>query len=393
VNVLVLAPHPFFQNRGTPIAVRALVEALTAGGHVVDLLVYHEGEPVDMPGVRIHRTAAVPAVRDIRPGFSIQKLVCDAAMFVEALRLLRGRRGPDLLHAVEESAFLALALRRIHGIPYVYDMDSSLAQQMMEKYAWLERARGFLEGCERLAVRESTGVVAVCRSLEETARSYQGDKPVLRLEDFTLLRSGQRPPGPEDAFAAIPRPLAMYVGNLEPYQGIDLLLEAFRVVTEAGAAGSLVVVGGRGEDVLRYGGRVRELALDGRVFFAGPRPIERLAATLHGADVLVSPRIQGSNTPMKIYSYLDSERPLVATRLPTHTQVLDAEIALLVEPQARAMGEGLLRLFRDRELGRQLAASARRRVEQEFTPEAYRRKLLGFYGEIERRIAAAAAAR
>ena len=44
---------------------------------------------------------------------------------------------------------------------------------------------------------------------------------------------------------------------------------------------------------------------------------------LLAADVLVSPRLKGLNTPMKIYSYLDSGSAVLATRLRTHTQVLD----------------------------------------------------------------------
>ena len=50
------------------------------------------------------------------------------------------------------------------------------------------------------------------------------------------------------------------------------------------------------------------------------------------ADVLVSPRTKGANTPMKVYSYLDSGVAVLATRLPTHTQVMNDETALLAEP-------------------------------------------------------------
>jgi glycosyltransferase involved in cell wall biosynthesis len=82
---------------------------------------------------------------------------------------------------------------------------------------------------------------------------------------------------------------------------------------------------------------------------------------------------------MKLYSYLDSGRPVLATRLPTHTQVLDDEVALLVEPEPEAMGRGLARLLRDEVLRERLSAGARRLVQRDLTPEAFRRKLLGFY--------------
>ena len=111
-----------------------------------------------------------------------------------------------------------------------------------------------------------------------------------------------------------------------------------------------------------------------------------MADLLRAADVLVSPRLKGTNTPMKIYSYMDSGRAVLATRLPTHTQILDESVAMLVDPSPEHLGEGLTRLLGDAHLRQILAARAKRRVQQEFSPEAARRKLLDFYGMLEREL-------
>jgi glycosyltransferase involved in cell wall biosynthesis len=81
---------------------------------------------------------------------------------------------------------------------------------------------------------------------------------------------------------------------------------------------------------------------------------------------------------MKVYSYLDSGRPLIATRLPTHTQVLDDEIAMLVDPNPEDVAAGLRALLSESELRARIATAARALVAAEFTPAAYRRKLTGF---------------
>ena len=86
---------------------------------------------------------------------------------------------------------------------------------------------------------------------------------------------------------------------------------------------------------------------------------------------------------MKIYSYLDSDRPLVATRLATHTQVLDDGISLLVEPTPQDMARGLDELLDHPEQGRALAAAAQERMASHYSLEAYRRKLHGFYERLE----------
>ena len=75
-----------------------------------------------------------------------------------------------------------------------------------------------------------------------------------------------------------------------------------------------------------------------------------LPALLAQADVLVSPRITGDNTPMKIYTYLHSGKPILATRIPTHTQVLHPGVAMLAAPQVEEFAGAMARLARNEEL-------------------------------------------
>jgi glycosyltransferase involved in cell wall biosynthesis len=150
------------------------------------------------------------------------------------------------------------------------------------------------------------------------------------------------------------------VGNLERYQGIDLLLQGFRVTLRRVPSASLVIVGGREDDIRRYSGIAGGLGIQSRVHFLGPRPVHELSALLKQADVLVSPRLKGLNTPMKIYSYLDS---------------------------GTALGTGLASLLGDGALRERLGRRAKAYVQDEFTPEAARRKLASFYDAMEAKVA------
>lgn len=394
MKILVLAPHPFFQARGTPLAVRTVLEFLGARGHQVDVLTLHEGEDIEIPNTRIWRIPRIPGIRNIRPGFSFQKVVCDVVMFVSCLRMVRRTRY-DLIHAVEESAFMAAAAREVSGVPYIYDMDSSLAEQMVEAYPALHSALPFMRYCESVAVRRSLGVLTVCAALEHVAHGHDPEKLVGRVEDSTLLPpaapDGGNGTGPLPDAVGHDGPIAMYVGNLQRYQGIDLLLEGFRHTLRQVPSARLVIVGGREDDILRYRGIADGLGILSRVHFLGPRPLDLLPDLLRRADVLVSPRLKGLNTPMKIYSYLDSGTAVLATRLPTHTQVLDDRTAYLVEPEPEPLGAGLAELLSDEKLRQRLAAHAKEFVQEEFTPEAARRKLALFYDEMEARAAGARA--
>ena len=388
MKILVLAPHPFFQNRGTPIALRMLLETLSRQGHRLTVLVYHEGEEVSIPNCTIIRIRKPPFAAHIKPGFSVKKLLCDGVMYRTAAKLLEIERF-DLIHAGEEAVFMARKLGAKHAIPYVYDMDSSLPQQLCEKMSFLSPLLPFFQKFERQAVAGSVGVLAVCKYLEGLAASYSDTAVIERLEDITLLdKEISEEKRKETDLKLEPGTVTfMYVGNLERYQGIDLLLEGFSLACLENEVIRLVVIGGRPGDIRRYKRKAKKLGIArGKVRFVGPRPVADLACYLDQADVLVSPRIKGYNTPMKIYSYLDSGKPLLATRLPTHTQVLDDTIACLTEPEDSAMSLAIDKLSLDAALREHLAENAAVRVARDYTREAFDRKLCDFYRQVASKI-------
>lgn len=387
MKILLLSPHPFFETRGSPIAERALLDAL-AGEEEYDLhvLTYAQGTDPDIEGCTVHRIPRLPGVRRVPAGFSWKKVASDVVLLAACWRLTAKLR-PDVLHAVEEAVFIALLAGRRFGIPVVYDMDSSLREQLLASHPWLRGLSPVLRAAERFAVRRSDAVVAVNRHLQQLARKYDPDKPlVARIEDKTLLDSHRD--GDEDLRGTIGRdgPLILYVGNLASYQGVDLLLEGFARAAAEIPEAQLVVIGGDSRRIPAYRARAAELDVGARVHFLGKRPLSMLGTLLPQADVLVSPRISGGNTPMKIYSYLDSGRAVMATRLPTHTQVLSEKTALLVEPEPEPFGRGLVELLRDEDLRSRLAARAKREVQAHYSAEAFRRKVTDFYRSFRKRL-------
>ncbi len=380
MKVLLLAPQPFFVERGTPIAVRLLAETLCAAGHEVDLLTYHEGEDVSFPGLRVLRIPRLPLVRGVPIGFSWKKLVCDAALVFAFLRLARPGRY-QVIHAGEETVFPAALVARRRGAALVYDMDSDLSDQLLGRRPLLRGLRGVLEAAERWALRRADLTLAVCPRLADKARALAPGARVRVLEDAALGEGCAGPAEDLRALAGAGDALALYVGNLERYQGIDLLLEALALVG-ADLPLTLVVVGGAPRDVERYRGRAADLGLGSHVRFLGPRPVRALGGLLAQADILVSPRVQGENTPMKIYSYLASGRCTLATDIASHTQALDDSCALLAPPEPAALAVALRRLAADAGLRETLGRAGAARARERFSPEAYRAKLLAAYAEL-----------
>ena len=387
LHILVIAPQPFYQERGTPIAVRLLVEELTTLGHRVDLLVYHEGEDIEIPGVTLYRSSPASYLTNIPPGFSWKKILCDSRIYSKAKALIR-ENDYDLLHCVEESVFMALRFKRKFGLPYIYDMDSSLAIQLVDKIGLLKIFRPVFEWFEKRAVAGSSGVAAVCPALVELARGYAPEASIVCLEDINLQE--EIVPGDEnlrETCQANDKPLLVYVGNLERYQGIDLLLDTMAILKDRKVPAHLAVIGGSPKDRAHYQAIAEQRAIDSTVSFCGPRELNLLGFYLDQADILVSPRILGNNTPMKIYSYLGSGKPVLATDLPTHTQVLTADVAQLCKPDSTSMADGLQYLLENPKERKRLGECGKQLVEEKYSRSAYHHKLESFYKSIIKTLA------
>jgi len=383
VRILLLAPQPFFEVRGTPLAVQALVQALLGLGHEVDLLTFPQGEDVVLPHLRHLRSLKLPVGR-VRAGASLAKLVLDVPFMLEAYgRMAFGRY--DVVHAVEEAAHLAAPVARFLGLPLVVDVDSSIPDQL--RYSGFARSGPLPWLAERLeshALRHAAVVVTVCTSLTEGVRAKAPQARVFQIEDPPLVDPAQAP-APE-AVAALrkslglgPEPIVLYSGNFEPYQGVSLLAEAAARAREA----QFLFMGGEPNEIEAL--RTQAAASGARCVFSGKRPPTELPSFLALADVLVSPRTQGENTPFKIYTYLASGKPLVATRIPTHTQLLDDSLAWLVEASSEGLASGIRAALDRPEEAKARADAGRALIEREYSSARYREKVQRVYAELAAR--------
>jgi glycosyltransferase involved in cell wall biosynthesis len=380
-----VAPQPFFRPRGTPFSVLHRIRALTALGHRVDLITYPFGDDIEIPGLTIIRSARVPLVRDVKIGPSIGKLLLDIPLFFSTLSALRARRY-DLMHSHEEAAFFCAPLAKKFATVHVYDMHSSLPQQLSNFDSFnFGPIRKIFTGLEHHVLSSCDGVITICQDLADVALPECADKPHAMIENtgddamiFGAAPSAQekRDPNPGG------RRVVLYTGTFESYQGLDLLLESFALVHRRIPDAHLVLVGGRPLQVEAYKAKARQLDLDAHTTFVGQVPPTEIPGYVNAADLIVSPRSSGTNTPLKIYGYLRSGRPIVATDLHTHTQTLNSQVAVLVPPTPGGLADGMERVLTDPVYARALSDAARRLSDAEYSDEAYMRKVGDFYRRV-----------
>ncbi len=165
-------------------------------------------------------------------------------------------------------------------------------------------------------------------------------------------------------------PMVLYTGTFESYQGLDLLLASAAIVNRDDSQVRFVLAGGKPDQVEKARATAANAGARG-VIFTGELPSDVIPQYLDAADVLVSPRSTGTNTPLKIYQYLRSGRPIVATRLLTHTQVLNDDVAILTDPTPESFARGILSVVGDRTAARRIGSAAKQLADTRYTYDAY----------------------
>ena len=178
-----IAPEPFFEPRGTPFSEFHRIRALTALGHQVDLVTYPFGQTVSMPGLRVFRSLRPPFVRRVKIGPSLAKIPLDALLALSAVRhAFSGRY--DVIHSHEEGGLIGAVLAAIKRVPHLYDMHSSLPQQL-SNFAFSRSSvmKGAFLAIERFMIRRSRVVIVICPALEETVRAIEPDARIVLIEN------------------------------------------------------------------------------------------------------------------------------------------------------------------------------------------------------------------
>ncbi len=384
MKILMIAPQPYFEPRGTPISVYQRLHGLSALEYEVDLLTYHIGKDVTFPGVRIHRIPRVPWINAIKIGPSFPKLLLDLILFLKTITML-WRKRYQVLHVHEEAAFFAIPLAKLFRIPYIYDMHSSLAQQMANssfgRYRPLVK---LFETLERWVIRTCDGLITIGADLEERALTINSTVKHVRMENLPVHVTD---PAPAPATVAQLRAALdlcdripiVYTGTFEHYQGLDLLFDSAELVKEHAPQACFVLVGGRLDQIAHWQAQINAKQLQEQIRFVGAVAPAETLAYLELAEIVVSPRTKGLSVPLKIYTYMYSGKPIVATDIVAHNQVLSQESALLVPSTKEAFAAGIIQLIHDPALRQQLGSCAHEFAKQHFNTESYLLKLAWIY--------------
>jgi glycosyltransferase involved in cell wall biosynthesis len=383
MKALVISPQPFFSYRGTPLSVYYRTLMMAELGVQVDVLTYGEGQNVDIPGVRIIRIPRFKPLGNVSIGPSRLKLFLDIFITLWAIGLLltnRGKHRYQFVHTHEEAVFIGCVLKPLFRFKLIYDMHSSLPEQLINfKFTTSQFLINFFKRLEAVSLQTSDAIITVCPSLYDYATRIVGSSERVALiensifEEIQLAGKRDRPPVFHQHWHQ--KRWIVYAGTLEPYQGIDILIQAFQRLLVADQHLMLMIVGGTPTQVEQYAELAGQLGLEQHCHFTGRVSPNQARYYSSRAAVQISCRISGTNVPLKIYELLASGIPMVATKIPAHTQILNDDIAFMVNPNPEDMAKGIQAALATDGAGEHRAANAQRFYDRHYARRFYKEKL------------------
>lgn len=389
MKALIIAPQPFYSPRGTPLSVYYRTLVVAELGVKVDFLTYGEGQDVDIPGVRIMRIPRLKMLGNAKVGPSYLKLFLDIFVVTRMIRLLL-KNHYDFVHAHEEAIFYATFLRPIFKYKLIYDMHSSLPQQLTNfKFTNSKLIIKLFKKLEDNCLTKSDAIITICPDLYNYVNTIIDNKKKHFLIENSIFEKVKILNNQNGRSVKVSAPshaeklmslkngkhLLVYAGTLEEYQGIDILIKAMDHVLKKVDNVVLLVAGGRPDQVERYSKLAAECGLKENVIFTGNVPQEEAKYFNSQANVLLSPRSEGTNTPLKVYEQLASGIPIVATNIYSHTQVLSEDVAFLVKPDPEDMAAGILAALNSKGESDKKVKNAQQLYQDKYSRPVYTNKM------------------
>lgn len=381
LKVAVVAACPFPYARGTPIRILRMSEALAARGHEVHVVTYHLGQKFDSLPFQVHRIANVPTYQKVSPGPTYQKIAILDILLAKKLFDLARQVDFDIIHAHHfEGLLVGLPVARLKRIPIVFDVHTLLSSELPHYSLGLsERTLRWLGNLlDHQLPHRADHIVSVTNLIRAKLIHEIGIEPEkvttiyggVEMEHFSV-----RDVSLSDASS----PVLIYTGNLAPYQGIDLMLQAFRRILDKRPDVKLKIV--TNSSMENYHNLISELGFHGQLIVEDANYFE-IPGHLYASSIALNPRVYCDGLPLKLLNYMATGRPVVS--FAGSAEALEHERTGLVVPNGDIDGfaQAVLRLLEDPDFAGRLGKNAQSVVQEFFVWENSIRLLETIYDSL-----------
>jgi glycosyltransferase involved in cell wall biosynthesis len=173
--------------------------------------------------------------------------------------------------------------------------------------------------------------------------------------------------------------LITFVGSFAVYQGVDLLIKTIPEVVKNCPLARFIIIGGKDDEIEKRKTVLKQQGALDAVSFIGMVAPDVLPDYLSASDILLSPRISGVNTPLKLLDYLKAGRSIVATDVESNRLILDDDLASFAAPEPTAMAAVIISLVENTAKREAMGKKGRKLYENKYNFPNFTKKLKACY--------------
>lgn len=360
-----IAPTPFFADRGCHTQIYEEIKALKKIGHEIILCTYGLGR--DMPGIETVRCFNFPWYKKLSAGPTYTKIFLLPFLACTVIKTIR-RFDPDIIHAhLHEGAVIARFCKIFFPRKkYLFDMQGSLTGECLQHGFIKAGGLGFqlIKFLEKMIVgwffviTQSDNMLSELKNLGVPSGRFANVKDGVDTDIFRPLAfDGELA---EKLGIDQNRPRVIFMGLLEKYQGADVMFESFKKVAEKNGDVQFIIIGF--PNIEKYKDYCQRSGLEKNVFFLGRIEYGLLPKYLSLADAAVAPKIALTEGDGKIYNYMAMGLPTAAFDRGTSREILGETGIFAKLNDSEDLAEKILYLLENKEEAKILGEKARRRA-------------------------------
>lgn len=383
-----IAPTPFFADRGCHKRIYEEAHELQRRGHKVIICTYHIGRNIE--GIKAERIINIPWYKKLEAGPSWHKFYLDVLLFFKAFSISIKEK-PDIFHGhLHEGALIAIVLKWIFRRPMVFDAQGSLVGELQDHgfidkkgvffrfFLWLESLIYRLS--DKIIISSTQAFNLILKNFSFTKNKARPVVDGVNLETFkpTYSTKGLK----EKWNLPLRKKIVIYVGVLTHYQGAEYILTSLKHLLALRKDIHFVIIGFPLQPYQKLADKER---LNDYVTFIGRIPYSELPGYLGLAQAAISPKISTSEGNGKLYDYMAMELPSVVFDSEVNREILGDLGFYAKMGDAHSFAQQIDRALNlPKKTESNLKKKLRRRAEQLFSYEKRGEEILDIYNSLHK---------
>ena len=384
MKILMIAPTPFFSDRGCHVRIFEETKVLQKHKHQVTICTYHNGE--DIPGITTSRITNIPWYKKSEAGPSFHKIYLDIILLFHTLKIAKKMK-PDIIHAhLHEGCLIGYFIKKMIRKPLIFDYQGSLSDEMMS-HGYFTNSKMIYKIIQVFEKKINNSADLIVTSSQKMAQNLQENGKIPKNKIFFTLDGVDTDIFIPDNTTEILREklqlpknkkIIVYLGLLNEYQGIDCLLKSIVLILKHRTDIHFLIMGFPNQ--ARYENIAKQLKINDHVTFTGRISYFEAPRYLALGDLAVSPKLSITEANGKLYNYMACGLPAVVFDSPTNREILgDSGIYAKIFGNPESFAEAIEIGLNNENILRVLGQKLREKAVTDFSWDAVVEKILNVY--------------